>query len=258
MFGDYKKLFAAKPHFLESAKVDKLGSPPAELVMKHLRPAHWFSGHMHVRFSAVIDHKGSEIEEKIKTLGITRAPSPKATQTTPPPGIRNNLTQFLALGKVGPQQEFLDLMEIELCSSTGSDSASKSYLQETAGGKFVLQYDEEWLAITRSFADALTIKDKWGNIIQGKSETACKRKIPQNTKWVTENITAKNLLKIPENFEIKAPCYDSAEEVMADQQPREYPNSQTEEFYTLLKMPNKFAITEAEPEEENSDIVFER
>ena len=28
-FGDYEKLFAWKPHFLESAKVDKLGSLPA-------------------------------------------------------------------------------------------------------------------------------------------------------------------------------------------------------------------------------------
>ena len=257
MYGDYKNLFTAKPHFLESAKVDKLGSAPAEFVMKHMRPAYWFSGHMHVRFSAIVDHRDNGIKEKLKDLGITRAASSKVAQPNTLTEVTNNLTRFLALDKIGPDREFINLMEIDLCSKTGSDSASKSYLQKTAEGKFDLQYDEEWLAITRSFTDALEIKSKEGNILSGKSKTTCKRKIPQNINWVTKNVTAKDLLQVPKNFEIEAPCYNSAEEVISNHQPREYPNSQTDQFYALLKMPNPFSTREEELGGEDSNIIFE-
>ncbi|PGH30090.1 hypothetical protein GX50_07152 [[Emmonsia] crescens] len=55
-FGDYKKLFRERRHFFESAKSDNLGSPPAEQLLNHLRPAYWFLGYMHIKYSATVKH----------------------------------------------------------------------------------------------------------------------------------------------------------------------------------------------------------
>jgi lariat debranching enzyme len=38
LFGDYKSLFARKPHFLTSAKSGNLGSKPAAELLNHFRP----------------------------------------------------------------------------------------------------------------------------------------------------------------------------------------------------------------------------
>jgi lariat debranching enzyme len=268
-FGDYKKLFTDRPHFFESAKIDNLGSAPAERVMNRLRPTHWFSGHMHVKYSAAVEHKDHEIEDVLKDLAISdelRAQLPasmfraasgtkKRASKSPPPNITNTVTHFLALDKPGQNREFLELLEITLCSDVGDDSTNP-YLQKTSEGKFTLRYDEEWLAITRAFADGLTIKAASLNITPGKSDAACAKTIPQNLRWVRKNITAKGLLEIPENFKRHAPIYDPAEEVKANEQPYEFPNSQTEQFYRMLQIPNKFSLSGDESEGEN-DIVFE-
>src|SRR5947207_3205322 len=188
-FGDYEKLFAWKPHFLESAKVDKLGSLPAEQVMNHLRPAYWLSGHMHVKYAAIVEHKDHKGQGAIKDLPISdqlRAQLPasvfqvgssKATRTATPTNIKNTVTEFLALDQVGPYRDFLELMEIKLCSDIG-DELPKPYLQETVDGKYTLQYDPEWLAITRAFDEAIEIqKDGSSIVIPGKPYADCVSKI---------------------------------------------------------------------------------
>lgn len=54
--GNHKQLFGWKPHFEQEAKDGTLGSVAAKLVMERLRPAHWFSAHMHAKFSAIWEH----------------------------------------------------------------------------------------------------------------------------------------------------------------------------------------------------------
>lgn len=54
--GNYQQLFKWKPHFEQGAKDGTLGSTAAKIVLEHLRPAHWFSAHMHAKFSAVWEH----------------------------------------------------------------------------------------------------------------------------------------------------------------------------------------------------------
>ncbi|KAH8586695.1 lariat debranching enzyme, C-terminal domain-containing protein [Bisporella sp. PMI_857] len=216
MFGDYERLFARKPHFLESAKVDNLGSKPAAMLMNHLRPGYWFSGHMHIRFSADVEH-----------------------------AVTNTTTEFLALSKIGPDKQFLELKEIKLCSNTRPQE-EPSYFQRGEDGKFFLQYDAEWLAITRAFADGLMIKDPSTlNIQQGKLEKACVASIPKHIKWVQEEIVKKDLLPVPKNFTIHAPVYnvEAEEGTTSHQQPVEYENSQTAQLYAILQIPNKFALS---------------
>jgi lariat debranching enzyme len=165
-------------------------------------------------------------------------------------------THFLALDKPGPRQEFLSLMEIPPLDSVTYLNCPSSYLQRLpTTGKYALHYDEEWLAITRSFSSRVLVDSLSFHRRSSTSEEQCIKAIPKNLKWVEENVTARNLLRIPENFKRHAPVLDPEETVKASDQPEEYPNSQTEAFCKLLEIENGLAA-----KEENEDaewIVFE-
>lgn len=265
-FGDYKKLFADRPNFFESAKIDNLGSAPAEQVMNLLRPKYWFSGHMHIRYTAVVEHKGNIVEDIFEDLAISdelRAQLPKSMfgavprkkksgPKSPPPDITNTVTQFLALDKPGPHREFLELLEVNSCYDVG-DTSIQPYMQKTAEGKFTLHYDEEWLSINRHSGDGPVAGSAVPDKALGKSAVAGTDK---NLHWIQTNITAKGLLKIPENFEKHAPIYNPNDKVRRNEQPCEFPNSQTEKFCMMLQIPNKFSLDEDVTEDHNY-IVFE-
>jgi lariat debranching enzyme len=256
-YGDYKKLFADRPGFFESAKIDNLGSAPAEQVMNHLRPKYWFSGHMHIKYSAVVEHKGNMVEDIFKDLAIsdelrdqlqksmfrTAPRKKKSALKSSPPDITNTVTQFLALDKPGPNLEFLELLEVDSCFNDG-DASTKPWMQKTPEGKFTLHYDEEWLSIIRSSSDDPVTEDKFLEIALGKSDAACTNTVLQNLHWIQTNITAKGLLKIPENFEKHAPIHDPNDTAKANEQPCKFPNSQTEEFCMMLQIRNKFSVGE--------------
>lgn len=268
-FGDYKKLFADQPRFFESAKIDNLGSAPAEQVMNFLRPKHWFSGHMHVKYSAVVEHKSNMVEDVFKDLAISdelRAQLPismfgaasrkkNSAPKSSPPDITNTVTHFLALDKPGENREFLELLDVNLCSNVAHSSA-KPYMQKTPEGKFTLHYDEEWLSIIRSSGDGPIAGDVSLDIGLEKSDAACTSKVLQNLRWIQTNITAKGLLKIPENFEKHAPIYDPNKKIKANEQPSEYPNSQTGSFCKMLQIQNAFSVDE-DVIEADDYIVFE-
>ncbi len=268
-FGDYKKLFAERPTFFESAKIDNLGSAPAEQVMNHLRPKYWFSGHMHIKYSAVVEHKDNTAEDLFKALAISdefRAQLPgsmfgaasrkkKHAPESSPPDITNTVTHFLALDKPGPDREFLELLDVNSSCKVG-DTSTKSYMQKTPEGKFALHYDEEWLSIMRSSGDSLAAGETSLDIALGKSDAPPTNVALQSLRWIQTNITAKGLLKIPENFKKHAPIYDPNDKANANEQPCEFPNSQTEEFCKMLQIRNQFSV-DVDVTEVDNDIVFE-
>jgi lariat debranching enzyme len=54
--GDTEDLLRRKPFFREEIQNRSLGSPPAEHLLKILKPRYWVSAHLHVHFTATVVH----------------------------------------------------------------------------------------------------------------------------------------------------------------------------------------------------------
>lgn len=54
--GDHRQLFSWKDLFKADAEEGKLGSIAARKCLARLRPLHWFSAHLHVKYPAVVKH----------------------------------------------------------------------------------------------------------------------------------------------------------------------------------------------------------
>ncbi|KAG8157441.1 hypothetical protein KVR01_012825 [Diaporthe batatas] len=241
-FGDCETLFAERPHFLKSAMADNLGSEPAEQVLNHLRPRFWFSGHMHARFRATVEHDRDAKGDFFQGLPVPtelQQQLPRAVRTWKkprgrPPGITNTTTHFLALDKPGPDDgEFLELLEIESCWDV-DDPAVAPYLPKTPGERFSLHYDEEWLAIVRATDGTAEMSGPSLVGHMGPADAARRDDADEARSYVRENVTAKGLLRIPDNFKAHAPKYEGPDTAHSDEQPCEFPNSQTEAFCELL------------------------
>lgn len=254
LFGDHKSLYAMKPHFLTSALADRLGSKPSTRLLDQLRPSYWFSGHMHVHFSASIDlqeHRG--IQDSVQRLkGLPEKLKPVLARSFrdkiifPPPSssghLTTNKTEFLALDKVGsPTYRWLRVKSLD--EQPHSHGISSHIAQRTAEGKFSLQYDEEWLAITRACAPALRVPDPDTLVVPPSGNKISAKDLDEHRDWVRKNVVEKGLLGIPLNFQRHAPVQSPDLVVSPNQQPLEYPNQQTAQFCDLLQIPNKFTLS---------------
>lgn len=80
--GDLQQLYRLRPMWKEESMDGSLGSPAAEYVMDRLRPAYWFSAHMHWKFAAVKTYPPPGVDAGV--AGATPAVEPPAiTPTTP-------------------------------------------------------------------------------------------------------------------------------------------------------------------------------
>lgn len=249
LFGNHEQLFAEKPHFFASAKVDNLGSKPSAEILNRLRPSHWFSGHMHTRFEATVEHRGARMEDSVLQLDLpdtlkgvlplfkSRRGLPQAPLAESPDSKQK--TQFLALSKVGQDiASFMELKELEIPTRV-----TDAHTEATGEGKFHLYYDAEWLAITRAYNDTLRISDPETLIVpplKGRQKSPASS-IPNHKDWVKENIVDKGLLRVPSNFAKHAPEYEPSVGQRREQ-PLEYPNHQTAGFAAMLGISNRFHL----------------
>ncbi|KAI9039587.1 RNA lariat debranching enzyme [Aspergillus affinis] len=166
-------------------------------------------------------------------------PQPELSQLNDPlpDAISNKTTHFLALDKCLPQREFLQLVEFNTVSDLGEAQCERPYR---------LQYDKEWLAITRVFDDHLILGDPQARIPLDKGDAFYKPQIIEAEKWVEEHVAKPGKMTIPENFEPTAPVYDPSVPITTEEMPIEYTNPQTAQFCELIGIENKFHMGDEE------------
>lgn len=154
-YGDTQGLLRRKPFFQQEVEQNALGSPPAMEVLKTIRPFYWFAAHLHVKFTAQINHENEErkttnndndptllvpiqaMRHKTSLSGDQPtqflAPESSSARCTTIPDLTDLMTQFLSLDKCLPRRHYLSIVHIPTKSSEST----------------TLQYDPEWLAILK-------------------------------------------------------------------------------------------------------------
>ncbi|THC98658.1 hypothetical protein EYZ11_001861 [Aspergillus tanneri] len=154
-----------------------------------------------------------------------------------PDAISNTTTHFLALDKCLPNHEFLQLVEFHTVSNLDGAQCERPYR---------LQYDKEWLAISRVFADHLHLGDPEAKTPADKGDAIYKPQIIEAEQWIEEHVVKPGKMTIPENFEPTAPFYDPSIPITTDEMPFEYTNPQTTQFCDLVGIENKFHLSDEE------------
>lgn len=156
-----------------------------------------------------------------------------------PPTITNKTVRFLALDKCLPGRKFLQLLDVLPTSSSQSSPPSTE-------PRYHLEYDREWLAITRVFAPMLVLGDRNAKPSPDLGEEHYRSLIEAEEVWVDEHIVKAGKLTIPENFEITAPIHVMGMPESVQFDPQEYNNPQMAAFCELLGIENKFFATAEE------------
>ncbi|GKT56863.1 unnamed protein product [Colletotrichum tofieldiae] len=146
---------------------------------------------------------------------------------------------FLALDKCLPRRHFLQLLEAHPHNVLPADQPSPTR-------PFRLQYDPEWLAITRVFHTSLKIGDPSAQPSPNLGEEHYVPLVDAERRWVEENVVKKDRLDVPLNFEITAPPHVEGEPESVPHQPFEYTNPQTSAFCELLEVENLWDASEEE------------
>ena len=154
-----------------------------------------------------------------------------------PEAITNKITNFLALDKCVRGHEFLCLDEITVISDPDGIQTERPYR---------LQYDKEWLAITRVFAEDLILGDPTATVSLDKGGDYYRQRIIEEEAWVEEHVVQAGKLAVPENFVPTAPYFDPYVPITTQDMPPEYNNPQTEQFCDLVGVKNKFHQSEEE------------
>jgi len=210
--GDEDAVFRDNPRWKQSAMTSQLGSLSGAQLLDVLKPAYWFSAHMHYRFEALVEHAGQGSNE----------------------AVSHARTRFLALSKCIPWKSIKEHLQLEHIRPATKTSESSNI------SKFRLEYDPEWLAITRAFNCALggTSKDA----SQSKSkDTDIGKNISRERSWVDENLVAKGNLTIPEDFVPTAPAHTPGSPEISKNQNIGYSSPQTASFCQMLGIENMFA-----------------
>ncbi|CEJ85649.1 Putative RNA lariat debranching enzyme [[Torrubiella] hemipterigena] len=180
----------------------------------------------------------SEVSDALKAqlpASFFQKQRPKGIPGQPvPETIFNKEVRFLALDKCLPGRSFLQLCDVQ----PHSQQEAKSETTSSKGPQHSLQYDPEWLAIVRVFHTGLVIGDPSAKVPEDEGEEHYASLIDAERKWVEEHIVQKNLLDVPNNFEITAPPYVEGTPEIVTTMPEEYTNPQTETFCNLLGIKN--------------------
>ncbi|XP_054164863.1 lariat debranching enzyme B-like [Oppia nitens] len=223
--GDVDGLLRRKRHFLHDIRNNCLGNPLLEPLMRQLKPKQWFSAHLHVRFEAFINF-------------------------TPDMSVQ---TRFLALDKVLPKRQYMEIIDIEPTEQSDSND---------------FEYDAEWLAILQSTNKLMSIDKRCSVPSLVMSRHSVSESDINKVKQLFDND-----LKIPKNFKIQEPALNGSDNDSDPQRIRNYVNSQTVEFCKKLGItdpmsaiiesmkplpnPDQISISDDEEDDEEEDKTDE-
>lgn len=182
----------------------------------------------------------SEVPQDLRDLLPVSFARPKfePIPTLPfPVDITNKTTRFLALDKCLPKRSFLQLVEV----TPHCPADLQRPLQ--------LEYDQEWLAITRVFATDLQVGDPAAQVPTDKGDAHYRPLVEEEMKWVDEHIIKAGKMTIPEDFAQTAGVFEPTLGIHVHESPQEYSNPHTKAFCELLQIPNAFHASDNEREQ---------
>ncbi|KAI8974154.1 DBR1-domain-containing protein [Trametes punicea] len=277
--GDLRDLLRRKPYFRDDINKGVLGSPPMMGLLRTLRPAWWFSAHLHCRFEATVVHQdqnadvahgamhdeaGSSVEKtNPDEINIDDEDGP-ATDATLQAAAKNGAERPSAV-PINPDEIMLDeeADDVEAPPPPPPPPSKTRFLAldkclprrrflevididvpSPSPGSPVLAFDPEWLAITRVFNQYMSLGRSQSTY---PDEGPARDAVQQSLDWVKEHVLAgkgNGLARVDEvqQFVMTAPG-PAKDEPKAP--PPYYPNPQTAAFCSMLQIENKIGFPPA-------------
>ncbi|TXG57265.1 hypothetical protein EZV62_018578 [Acer yangbiense] len=133
-------------------------------------------------------------------------------------------TRFLALDKCLPGRKYLQVLEIE-----------------SVPGPYEIEFDEEWLAITRKLNSSFPLTSRRSNLISLQVD------VHECRQWVRSRVGEKGAK--PFEFARTAPCYNPSESVSIGTFPENTRNPQTVSLLEFLELPYLLGSASEDKEE---------
>lgn len=191
-YGDLNDLYKYKKYLKKEIENNQLGSIELFNLLLNKKPKYWFSAHHHVKYPAIVKHSDG------------------------------NITKFLALDKVLPYRDYLQIIEIPI----------KEDLNPS-----ILYYDEEWLSIIRKFHNLCQFNQYKIDLTLFKNYNITNNDINE-IKLLFNQLTINNNIQIPFNFSPSASFYE-LNKIETDR----FSNLQTDLLFKLLHINHQITIT---------------